>query len=70
MATKCVLLPLYVFWIVTLLAQDTLQSLVLAVAIVMLFSLSVFTTAYAIHTRREHGRNWFTGLAPKAPSNH
>jgi glycerol uptake facilitator-like aquaporin len=66
MATKCVILPLFVIWIVQLIARHTAQSLVLAVAVVMLFSLSVFTTGAVIRARREKGLNWFTGLAPKA----
>jgi hypothetical protein len=68
MAAKCVVLPLYLAWAVTLVARHTVQSLVLAVAIVMLFSVSVFTTAHSVRTRRDAGRNWFTGLAPKVPS--
>jgi hypothetical protein len=69
MAVKGLLLPLYVVWTVKLITQHTVQSLVLAVAIVMLFSLSVFTTAHTVHTRREQGRDWFTGLTPKVESN-
>ena len=69
MAVKCVIFPLYVVWAITLITQHTVRSLVLAVAVTMLFSLSVFTTTHLVHTRREHGLNWFTGLAPKAHSN-
>lgn len=68
-ALKCLLLPLYVVWIVTLITQHTVQSLALAVGIVMLFSLSAFTTAYVIRARRASGVNWLTGLAPKVRSN-
>ena len=67
MAIKFViLLPVCVVWTVKLIAQHTVQSLVLAVAVVMLLSLSAFTTGAVIHSRREKGLNWLTGLAPKA----
>ena len=67
-ASRCVLFPIYVVWIVTLVAQQTVQSLALAVGLMMLFSLSAFTTAYMIRSRRANGFNWFTGLAPKVRS--
>jgi hypothetical protein len=37
----------------------------LAVAFLMLFRFSTFTTGLVIRARREKGLNWFTGLAPK-----
>lgn len=69
MVVKGVILPLYLVWTVALIAQHTLQSLILAVALMMLFSITAFTTALLVHARRQGGLNWVTGLGPKAESN-
>lgn len=67
MGIKAVTLPMFVIWAVALLVQHTVRSVVLAVAVLMVASMSAFTTAAVIHARREHGRNWFTGLPPRRP---
>jgi hypothetical protein len=64
-AKFAILFPLYIFWIAKLIAQHTVQSLALAVALLALFSFSAFTTGYAIRARRASGMNWLTGLAPR-----
>ena len=69
MATRCLVLPLLVVWAIALIAQHTVSSLVLAIVVVMLASISAFTTSVMIRARRERGANWFTGLAPKVRSN-
>jgi glycerol uptake facilitator-like aquaporin len=69
MATRCLVLPLLVVWAIALVAQHAVSSLVLAIVVVMLASISAFTTSVAIRARRERGANWFTGLAPKVRSN-
>jgi glycerol uptake facilitator-like aquaporin len=68
-ATMCLVLPLLVVWAIALIAQHTVSSLVLAIVVVMLASISAFTTSVMIRARRERGANWFTGLAPKVRSN-
>jgi hypothetical protein len=70
MATRfLVFLPLCIVWVIALIAQHTVSSLVLAVVLVMLGSISAFTTSVVIRARRARGANWFTGLAPKVRSN-
>jgi Flp pilus assembly protein TadB len=64
-----VFLPLCIVWVIALIAQHTVSSLVLAVVLVMLGSISAFTTSVVIRARRARGANWFTGLAPKVRSN-
>ena len=65
---RCLILPFFVVWIVVLVTQHTAQSLALAVVVAMLGGVSAFTTGAMIHSRREHGVNWLTGLAPKRRS--
>jgi hypothetical protein len=66
MALKFVTIPGMLIWAVRLAVQHTLRSLLLALVVLMLASFSVFTTTVLVQARREHGRNWFTGLAPRA----
>jgi hypothetical protein len=66
---KCLIVPFFVVWVVVLAAQHTAQSLALAVVVAVLGGISAFTTGAMIHSRREHGVNWLTGLATKPRSN-
>ncbi len=69
MTLKFVTIPGLLIYAVRLAAQHTARSLLLALAILMLDSISVFTGVVVIQARREKGLNWFTGLAPRARSN-
>jgi hypothetical protein len=62
---KLVTLPVLLVWTITLIAQHTVRSIVLAVAVSMILSISTFTGVATYQGRRRHGRNIITGLARK-----
>jgi hypothetical protein len=61
LTARFITIPILFIWIVALLVQHTVQSIVLAFGLAALLSLSLFNTGRMLHERRENGRNWFTG---------
>jgi ABC-type protease/lipase transport system fused ATPase/permease subunit len=60
-AVRIITIPLFLVFIAVLLAQHTVPSVLLAVGLAMLLSLSVFNTSRLIQRRRENGQGWLTG---------
>src|SRR4051794_10303022 len=62
---KLITIPAMTIWTVTLIAQHTVRSLLLALAFAMILGFSIFTTGMLVQARRGNGRNMVTGLARK-----
>jgi hypothetical protein len=60
-AMKLITIPVFVAWTIAMIAQHTIRSLVLAVALMMLTAMFVGTGVMLIQNRREN--NVVTGLA-------
>ena len=64
---RLITIPLYLVFIVALLARPAVPSIALAFGLAMLLSLSVFNTSKMIQRRRENSQSWFTGRTLERP---